>query len=174
MDLDVLAGRDLAEPVRLVVTVPAVAEVANHAGHRVELVGIDLPTRDPDAQHEPVALAVVVDAHQPHPSDGERALGLFDRLPRVVVGVGDLRLDRAANLGRALRPVEDLFAHECTSFKDARASAAFSRSDFEPSSCTEQWMPHSLLVSSSHHQRPARSDSPGMTARVHGEQPIDV
>ena len=29
-------------------------------------------------------------------------------------------------------------------------------------------MPHSFLASSSHHQRPARSGSPGRTARVHG------
>ena len=41
-------------------------------------------------------------------------------------------------------------------------------------SCTLQWMPHSLSVSSSHHQRPARSLSPGSTGRVHGAQPIDA
>ena len=33
--------------------------------------------------------------------------------------------------------------------------------------------PHSFLPSSSHHQRPARSGSPGATARVQGAQPID-
>src|SRR5262249_46386741 len=44
----------------------------------------------------------------------------------------------------------------------------------EPSSCTEQWIPHSLSVCSSHHQRPARSDCPGSTGRVHGAHPIDV
>jgi hypothetical protein len=53
-------------------------------------------------------------------------------------------------------------------------SDVFSLSVFVPSSYTEQWMPHSLSVSSSHHQRPARSDSPGITARVHGAQPIEV
>jgi hypothetical protein len=36
------------------------------------------------------------------------------------------------------------------------------------------WRPHSLLSSRSHHQRPARSGSPAMIARVHGAQPIDT
>ena len=56
----------------------------------------------------------------------------------------------------------------------ATVASARSRSDFDPSRPTEQWMPHSLSVSSSHHQRPARSDSPGRIGRVHGAQPIDV
>ena len=33
--------------------------------------------------------------------------------------------------------------------------------------------PHSFCASSSHHHRPARSSSPGSTARVQGAQPID-
>ena len=37
-----------------------------------------------------------------------------------------------------------------------------------------EWSPHSFLLSSSHHQRPARSDSPGVIARVHGAQPMDA
>ena len=35
------------------------------------------------------------------------------------------------------------------------------------------WIPHSLFSGSSHHQRPARGCSPGLTARVQGAQPID-
>ena len=56
----------------------------------------------------------------------------------------------------------------------ARASAARWASVFEPSSPTLQWIPHSLSVSDSHHQRPARSLSPGWIGRVHGAQPIDA
>src|SRR5580700_2994345 len=37
-----------------------------------------------------------------------------------------------------------------------------------------KWMPHSFLASCSHHQRPARSSSPGSTARVQGAQPMLV
>ena len=175
--LDVLARRDLAEPVGLDVVLPAVAEVADHARDGLELVGVDLPTGDADPQHEPVALAVVVHAHQAHAADGERALPLLDLVPRIVLVGGDLGLDRGADLGRPLRPIEDLrrsLAHRALPLAGAVSDCACSLSDFVPSSCTEQWMPHSLLVSSSHHQRPARSDSPGRTARVHGEQPIEV
>src|SRR5262245_49945175 len=34
--------------------------------------------------------------------------------------------------------------------------------------------PHSWLPSYSHHQRPARSDSPAAIGRVHGAHPIDA
>ena len=34
--------------------------------------------------------------------------------------------------------------------------------------------PHSLWLSCSHHQRPARSSSPSVIARVHGAQPIET
>src|SRR5205814_9593651 len=53
-------------------------------------------------------------------------------------------------------------------------ASAFSRPDLEPASSTLQWMPHSFAVSCSHHQRPARSGSPGRMGRVHGAQPIDA
>ena len=37
-----------------------------------------------------------------------------------------------------------------------------------------QCRPHSFTAPSSHHQRPARSSSPGPVARVHGAHPMDV
>ena len=167
VDLDVLARRDLAEPVGLDVVVPPVAEVADHAGHARELVGADPAARDPDPEHEPVLLAVVVDAHQAHPSDGEHALARLDLGPGVDVVRLDRSLDGRADLGRSLRPVEHLLIGHA--FAPCRWLSLG-----VPSSWTEQWMPHSLFVFSSHHQRPARSDSPGRTGRVHGAQPIDA
>ena len=45
-----------------------------------------------------------------------------------------------------------------------------------PSRRYDRWLcsPHSFLSSSSHHQRPARSGSPGAIARVQGAQPIEA
>ena len=52
-------------------------------------------------------------------------------------------------------------------------SSEFSSCSRPPLS-TEQWMPHSFGAPDSHHQRPSREASPGLIARVHGAQPIDV
>ena len=35
-----------------------------------------------------------------------------------------------------------------------------------------RWIPHSLCSAASHHHRPARTSSPGATARVQGAQPM--
>jgi hypothetical protein len=50
---------------------------------------------------------------------------------------------------------------------------AFSSCSNPPCSI-EQCIPHSFGAFVSHHQRPARSPSPGAIARVQGAQPIDV
>src|SRR5436190_3176724 len=176
VDLDVLPRGDLPEPVGLRVVLPAVAEVADHAGHRLKLLGADPAAGDTRPQHEAVALAVVVDAHQPHPADRERPLAFLDLLPRVGrLALRRLGLHGGAHLAWALFRVEYLPAHALLPPRAACASSASrSRSDFVPRSWTEQWIPHSLSVSRSHHHRPARSGSPGRIARVHGAHPIEV
>src|SRR5436190_12065668 len=176
MDLDVLPRGDLTEPVGLAVVLPSAAEVADHAGHRLQLLGADPPARDARPEHEPVPLAVVVDTHQPHPAHREGPLAFLDLLPGIDgLVLGRLGLHGGTDVAWALLRVEHLLAHALLPPRAALASSASrSRSDFVPRSWTEQWIPHSLSVSSSHHHRPARSGSPGRTARVHGAQPIEV
>jgi hypothetical protein len=176
VDLDVLPRGDLAEPVGLGVVLPPVAEVADHAGDRLQLLGADPPAGDAGPEHEAVPLAVVVHAHQPHAAHRERTLSFLDLLPRVDrLVLCRLGLHCSADVAWALLRVEHLLAHALLPPRAAFASsAARSRSDLVPRSWTEQWIPHSLSVSSSHHHRPARSGSPGRTARVHGAQPIEV
>ena len=43
---------------------------------------------------------------------------------------------------------------------------------FGPCGLPNEWIPHSVFASPS--QRPARSGSPGVTALVHGQHPIEV
>ncbi len=57
---------------------------------------------------------------------------------------------------------------------DLKAADGSSGHQFFNSSAFPACSPHSFLVSSSHHQRPARSCCPGLVGRVQGSQPIEM
>ncbi len=104
-----------------------------------------------------------------------------------IVGFGDRLADDVDAFGLELREMRELDRR--------RASAAATRSLISSASadraiiiavpgghmrdrarfrrCGRLCSPHSFFSSCSHHQRPARSGSPGATARVQGAQPIE-
>ena len=104
----------------------------------------------------------------------ERRLGRIERLARQMQQDGGVLADRieqhrAAELRGGLAEDVDALGLQQVEMAQRRGHAAASRAGRRGLACS----PHSLPSSFSHHQRPARTSSPGRIARVHGWQPME-
>src|SRR4029077_14832002 len=104
----------------------------------------------------------------------ERTAEAGDGRARRAEATGFLVCERGVTEAHATTPVETQCERVIRGgIHPAPSRAGTATGSGAPGTSMGGWSRHSLWVSLSHHQRPARSCSPGLVARVHGAHPID-